>query len=450
MEKITKRYFYRSKRVENICAEAKQIYMEVFTNNNKQKAKRELFKLTTTKKSSYIDMFISGAFTAASCLLAFETNYSDMQESSIKFVFALLALSYATYLFSMCLIVWQRYFINYRFIFDLNVIKHANIGSYLLLISTFMLVHTFFPYCVLKYNLPISLKYIILVDFLILVNPLNFFRRSCRYYFIRVIGQIICSAFHPIAFRHFYMADCLLSLTSCYKIIYKYSFGGASEYEMIAISALFPLFRIIQCIRRFLDNKSSYLQLLNCGKYITSLLFISACFLHNEKDNSITKLAKICVGLISTGCSLYWDLFFDWGIRREQKTYPIAFYIAIILFNSLFRFSWILPVFFTRFSTLFYENTFCILEITRRFLWSVIRLEYEHINNCSGFKALSTVDISLADLFYKSNADDKNEMSELGDFKKCDETQVDEKNQDNSVIIDVKNNINIFDEHAEK
>jgi hypothetical protein len=55
------------------------------------------------------------------------------------------------------------------------------------------------------------------------------------------------------------------------------------------------------------------------------------------------------------------------------------------------------------------EYPIAFLEVNRRFLWTLLRVEHEHLNNCDQLKALSSLKLPLEDLFYKKDYGDGRE-----------------------------------------
>lgn len=115
----------------------------------------------------------------------------------------------------------------------------------------------------------------------------------------------------------------------------------------------------------------------------------------------------------STFFSLYWDTVMDFGflqtdsknlfLRNELVVFPNKIvYYYMILFNLAARFTWIIPVYllFIKDNELM-SLALAVIEIIRRFHWSFLRIEYEHLNNCNSFRAVEELKVRTDDLFYK-------------------------------------------------
>lgn len=101
--------------------------------------------------------------------------------------------------------------------------------------------------------------------------------------------------------------------------------------------------------------------------------------------------------IITTLYSWFIDIRFDWGILntqshnclREKLLFPQAKYVYYFfaLFNLVLRTAWILTIssliFITPvFTKLVFTMVVSFLEIFRRGVWNILRIENEHIKNC--------------------------------------------------------------------
>ena len=157
----------------------------------------------------------------------------------------------------------------------------------------------------------------------------------------------------------------------------------------------------------------------------------------NYTTSPWTKTICIFFGMVSTAYSYAWDIKMDWGLlskegkhpflRNEITFPPFIYYIACIL-NLFLRVAWGLKLFprsfgnmtffffaffFKNFLHYFYKNLkkktkkkgwkyqsihapwisllFSDLEIFRRCMWNVFRLENEHLNNCGQFRIVNEI-----------------------------------------------------------
>lgn len=345
--------------------------------------------------------------------------------------------------------IWNNYHINYVFIFELNPRDHISemeilriplIGYSLWCASffAFMLIHIsnflnpFYSW------IPVICLYIII--FFWVINPFPFFYRSSRYWLINTIFRIFMAPFFRVQFRDFWIAD---QLTSTGNILFELQFlicNPQSQGNQICegyISIGIPIFnmwpyyaRFMQCIRRFKDSHQ-VIHIWNAGKYFSNILTlfiftIEALLIFLSQNNIIhqqnkfspwssIRIAWLLCNLFSTVYKLIWDLYVDWGLlhgfkknesgdhpkyfllRHDILFKPWLYYLAIII-NIILRFLW-LPLLILKLN---FENiignfwiTFATaaLEMIRRGIWNVFRLENEHLTNVGQFRV--TRDIPL-------------------------------------------------------
>jgi hypothetical protein len=100
----------------------------------------------------------------------------------------------------------------------------------------------------------------------------------------------------------------------------------------------------------------------------------------------------IILAVISTSYSYYWDLSNDWCIFRKNKLIPrFCLRIAIVL-NLFLRFNWILTVnTFLLFDKVLLSFIFSCLEIIRRYIWAIFRVELEHTHNIDHFRVINDI-----------------------------------------------------------
>lgn len=160
--------------------------------------------------------------------------------------------------------------------------------------------------------------------------------------------------------------------------------------------------------------------LVNAFKYFSSFPVIYLSFLIGGNQASelmhLYWFAALALNFVMSGA---WDLLIDWDLgyfkakgsallgTRTSKwglrltllfTGPAYFYYLASLFNTIIRGAWIFRIFFIVFGyksaiSVFDSQvglfTLQILEITRRFLWLILRTEVQHLNT-SGKRLPST------------------------------------------------------------
>ncbi|KAM0679267.1 Xenotropic and polytropic retrovirus receptor 1 [Binucleata daphniae] len=396
-------YFYKSKRIEKMLNEAKSYYKKNFAQNNKQKAKNVFKNILQKEKSSAFASFFAGGFTFLSFFLLCYLNKHNLVDKN--FLFCTNLFFYGAFLFGICMILFDKVYINYAFIFQFDVTSKGNIGEYFMLVSFFSIVFNFGIYmtCNIESVKPVVF---LIIDFCILIFPFDVFARSARLFFVYAVLKIITTPKFHVQFRHFYIADCLQSFTFCYKSLLQYFFEDINPLFLCASVVLPSYFRIMQCLRRCNDSKKKKIHLYNALKYFVGVIAI-VCNFYMSNNNLYYIFIKFVVTFAATTFSLFWDFYMDWGVFGKRRMYNQAVYIFISVYNVFSRFAWILTFFFNNL-----DLYICFCEITRRFLWTLLRVEHEHINNCDRLKALSLIELTYSDLFYRSDKEQKSESNE--------------------------------------
>lgn len=236
----------------------------------------------------------------------------------------------------------------------------------------------------------------------------------------------------PVTFRENYAADVLTSFT---KVIGDgiYSFiwiitgsflttddniDAGNELPMskhsietiVNIVVIYVLWiRTSQCLRQIYDTGQSYPHIYNAGKYASSIVVVLYGMFRSVDGWYI---------FLIVFASLYkwwWDVVMDWGLSalvipfnaennrfkhpflREKLIYRHAYKYYIMMFVDLIlRFVWVLSLVPTSTLVAAFGPLFSIylgsLEILRRFLWGLFRVEWEHVKWASKKKVGYRID----------------------------------------------------------
>lgn len=153
-------------------------------------------------------------------------------------------------------------------------------------------------------------------------------------------------------------------------------------------------------------------------KYLTSFSAIIISFVAINKTEFF--YLWVVFAFISTMYSYYWDIKYDFGLLEpnvifitqqpnrflrkiliyEKKSY----YYSVIIVNLILRFFWVLnisnatggliPIGFMK-QNLFTNFLLCIIEMFRRIIWNLFRVEYEHTKNCGKLNAVPPLDYGV-------------------------------------------------------
>ena len=125
---------------------------------------------------------------------------------------------------------------------------------------------------------------------------------------------------------------------------------------------------------------------------------------------------------ISSCCSFAWDIIIDFGFLEKGKNYPLRnklyykpvfIYYFIALYDFVLRFFWLLTISPEVLGSFVRPETLSIilnsLEITRRGLWNILKVENKHIDISKEFKVSNDVELP----FVKVNGKYVNNESNL-------------------------------------
>lgn len=249
------------------------------------------------------------------------------------------------------------------------------------------------------------------------LQPFNCFYRHARYELAVTLLDIFKAPFVYVKFRDFFMADILTSIKgSLIDIGYMaYYFGNgnyltqnplgiheSSFYKWWVIVMSFAPFwwRFWQCIYKFYNFKD-FKQFVNSMKYASKFIPTIVVLLGNKKKfgTDVTFWWYFGAELWATLFSLYWDFRWDWGMFigttretrfiRDQTKFKKSFYYFCMVQNLVFRFWWVPNCITIRYygHLLWFDALgvmafiSAVVEIVRRTIWAILRVENEFFNN---------------------------------------------------------------------
>lgn len=107
--------------------------------------------------------------------------------------------------------------------------------------------------------------------------------------------------------------------------------------------------------------------------------------------------------MATTIYSWVWDCYMDWGLWRTTEkgkwglrsviTYPVWFYWYGIVSDAVLRLLWIPAVFLDGnttpwITTIGYGTLLAVLELWRRWTWSLLRIENEQVSNLEKYRVV--------------------------------------------------------------
>lgn len=117
-------------------------------------------------------------------------------------------------------------------------------------------------------------------------NPLNVIKRPARIEICYTLGNIIAAPFFVVKFRHFFLADVITSarlmLSDTTAMMCFYTSGEFTSSQPLTcmwatnlnyLWGMIPFWwRMLQCLRRYRDDRTNETQLWNALKYFISLM----------------------------------------------------------------------------------------------------------------------------------------------------------------------------------
>ncbi|PRP83791.1 hypothetical protein PROFUN_08989 [Planoprotostelium fungivorum] len=302
--------------------------------------------------------------------------------------------------------------------------------------SLFALPHEWFPIIMLCIFSALAL------------NPFHFFYRSTRWWLAKTLFMCLFSPLTDTIFVHFFVSDIMTSMPKffgeieymlCYLISGDWKVNESGRCTawvtfLLPYTVMFPLWiRFWQCIRRYVQTREKE-HLANAGKYFSSMSCqVFGAINKFQSYNPSWEATRVFWAMSFCVATIYvyvWDIVMDWGLGLPHRKTRFAFlrnnlifrpavYYLVIFLDGLGRFSWTNNLIFRpavyylvifldglgRFSwtwaltqtpipglhPVYVPLIFAGIEISRRSMWGIIRVEYEHLKNCIKYKALREV-----------------------------------------------------------
>ncbi|KAI1753565.1 EXS family-domain-containing protein [Xylaria castorea] len=457
-EKVNKSWFVNSEAIDGHIRAVEDLYARYFEGGNRKIAAGKLRRVnrrpTDESKIAFwngLAIGIGAVFTIQGLTYGAELLFDP--DPTIQLQASYLLQIYGGYflillLFSLfCLdcYLWTANKINYPFIFEFDPRHHldwrqlASFPSFfLLLFGVFIWLNfTRYGHDELWLYYPVILIFISL--FIIFLPARILFHRS-RQWLAYSHFRLFFAGLYPVEFRDFFLGDIYCSLTYATSNVELFFCLYANYWENPPIcnsshsrllgffSTLPAVWRALQCIRRYYDTKNVFPHLVNCGKYIMTILSYVALSLYRI-NNTHSNLALFIT--FSTLNGLYtsvWDLFMDFSLLQPDARHPFLrdilglkrrwLYYVIMVIDPILRFGWI---FYAIFTHDLQHNTITsflvsLSEVIRRGMWALLRVENEHCGNVAQYKASRDVplpyDLPHEPLIERTSTDEISDRSD--------------------------------------
>jgi len=264
---------------------------------------------------------------------------------------------------------------------------------------------------------------------------------------LRAIGRTCLAPFYAVSFGDNLVGDVMTSLAKpiqdipasvCYLASHHPQLPGSVDLLIhqgdtcppLVHACLLPLiaalpfvFRLLQCARRFRDTRESK-HLWNFGKYVCSVLVVAVGSMWRPQAGCV-----VAASVVATVYAATWDVLMDWGVELPgarpcgpaalegastlvaeadagheggRRHFGAKAYLLASVLNVAMRMTWVLtlmPI------SLIAETNMPLgaalhvgvstIEILRRCIWAVLRIENEQATNASHYRAFLWVPMRI-------------------------------------------------------
>ena len=436
LDKIISEFLFFSSSLDRLIdlrVRIKKLYAKKFTKGNSIKAKDELEKRlqggVSENKYHFMSFFI-GIFLTSLCFYIIIKHIDGVNHNdSFKPFFPFFSFAYiiilSLVLLGIDMIILKYYKINYAYIFELdtkNKIKPVVIFQNAFALAAIWMVLFLMMKLALKFKcfggeftlFPLIMNTTLVVVLFIPFHILYLsFRKGILIVLIRnifpfgkntvrfkdfVFGDILTSLSDP--FKNLLLGYCLMLCRECYLNNNR----GPCNKDTIPclIISVYPQFiRWTQCINKLYYTRLLWPHLGNFFKYSTGIANTLMSFFYTKKNNILRLFFRIFIGAASTIYNLFWDIYLDWGcgrrndkhlFLRETLTYPQIVYYLAIIYDIIVRTTWTWNFIHIRNSLSEWKNILtCTLEVIRRAVWVLIRVENENLSNPENYRTILAI-----------------------------------------------------------
>jgi len=322
--------------------------------------------------------------------------------------------------------VWTRNKINYVFIFEFETRKHIRYQNIFeaAALMTLLLCLSFSAYLMgtvappgLQFmeKIPFQFHPFFILGSLVVVFLIQQFKTN--FWMLRTICRILSAPLGEILYRDFFLADQLVSLAIVlsdlgFSICFlthdawhetdSYCADEINPWLKPLLAALPSYWRIIQCLRRYYDTKDPS-NFINAGKYSCNFFVVAFSAKKVAESSNLFFILWLVAACVATIYAYVWDLTKDWSLTdpahkflRKTLLYKSRGYYYFAMIGNLFlRCGWALTISPTVqehvMNPLAFQSMIAALEIGRRSMWNLFRLENEQVSNVDRFRAVHVV-----------------------------------------------------------
>jgi xenotropic and polytropic retrovirus receptor 1 len=247
--------------------------------------------------------------------------------------------------------------------------------------------------------------------------PFKILNWRSRFYFLMMFRKVLTSPFLPMNSRILFMTFIVGSLVQFYN---DFSFticalryndfptctSQARLITFVTLCVYFPM-RVVQSFRlhsQFFQHLTISPARIRLSSIIFSIITIIASYLYAVYQTVEMLKFWIIIGAFGTLARTHSEMRADWGlfqhngeecILRKYKTFPDYVYILSSIADVFLDVVWTLTISnnieaFLKINVLYFFLLLGTIELMRRGLWMVLRVEEEHSRNVAELKALAS------------------------------------------------------------
>ena len=248
--------------------------------------------------------------------------------------------------------------------------------------------------------------------------PARIFHPESRFSLLRALYDSVIAPLAPVTFWHVIVADYMTSLAKAFSDLQlsacissailserqplgasytpttalweAHYFSCADTYANALMLALPFWMRLMQCLKVY-SVTGEQKNLWNALKYSTAFPLVYAGYLRRHRPSLRHDRLFALAAIVQSSYCFFWDVQMDWGLLRRDARAPFGWsmrepllitkkkwvYFVLCAFNLSLRFVWALSLFGIATSPgggMFFLES---VEIVRRTVWAIFRIEWE-------------------------------------------------------------------------
>lgn len=391
---------------KDLSVDIEDKYTQHFCHGNRKLAMKQL-KSTKSNRSYYSSSFFSGIFLGLTIplIVKIAQHIWTWNLYYLQLWFSIFLVVLSGLLFSLNCWVFDRYKINYKLVFEMDPQTALNFRQYTMIFSLFLLLGCWLAYRGIQDNILFMPHFFLIGLTLLTVFPFHTLYAPSRLWFIDGLIRLLFSGFYPVLFKDFFFGVITCSLTYPISNLVMFvctfqnkqcesSCGPSRSHLMGFLTALPPIWRVLQCFRRFAETGDWFPHFANMVKYTITTIYFMCLSIYRIYPSTISKSIFIFVSIINSSYSSIWDIFMDWSLCQVQSENFLLrdvliykshwIYYCAAFMDTLMRFQWVL--FVVGIPPVLSGLLVSAIELIRRFVWLLFRMENEHATNAYLFK----------------------------------------------------------------